>query len=263
MTRGTGSYTPHLKIERASRPGAPWVVFSNSLAADLSMWDGQVETLRQAFNILRYDNRGHGGSATAPLPCTLDDLVDDALAAMDTAGIEQADFVGISLGGMVGLGLALRAPHRLKRLLCCGARADMPAAAIAIWDQRIAAVRRDGLDAVADDTIGRWLAPAFRARFPDRVARVRRMICATSVAGYAGCVEAIKSLAYLERLSAIGVPTLYATGELDPSATPDLVRDMAARTPGAAVEIIAGAAHLPNIDSAAAFDALLRRHLGS
>ncbi|HEV7873673.1 MAG TPA: alpha/beta fold hydrolase, partial [Enterovirga sp.] len=104
----------------------PWLVLSNSLAADHTMWDPQIPLLTKRYRVLRYDTRGHGRSDAPPAPYSFDDLVGDVRAVMDHYRVERAAYMGLSLGGMTGLGLALAHPDRLSALVCCDARADNP-----------------------------------------------------------------------------------------------------------------------------------------
>ena len=90
--------------------GAPWLILSNSLATDLTMWDEQARGLGRAFRVLRYDQRGHGGSDAPAGRYPFDTLLDDALALMDALGIAKAHFAGLSMGGATALGLAERRP---------------------------------------------------------------------------------------------------------------------------------------------------------
>ncbi|HSF64737.1 MAG TPA: 3-oxoadipate enol-lactonase [Paracoccaceae bacterium] len=241
--------------------GAPWVVLSNSLGADLSMWDPQVPVLAETHRVLRYDTRGHGGSATVAAPFTMADLVADAVAVMDAHGVARADFVGLSMGGMTGLGVALAHPARLHRLVCADARADAPEAYRANWDARIARVAEGGLAAILDATLEGWLTVAFRAAHPEVVEKVRAMVLANDAAGYVGCCAALKSLDYFKDLGSIAVPTLYVCGDQDKGAAPDVMRAMAAATPGAEFVLIPDAAHVANINAPATFNAALRAFL--
>lgn len=241
--------------------GAPWVVLSNSLGASMAMWDPQVPALTATHRVLRYDTRGHGGSATVAGPFTIADLVADAVAVMDAHGVERADFVGLSMGGMTGLGLALAHPRRVRRLVCADARADAPEAFRANWDARIAKVTEGGLAAIVDTTLEGWLTADFRAAHPDVVAQVRTMVLGNDPAGYAACCAALKTLDYFKDLGRITVPTLYVCGEHDKGAAPDVMRAMAQATPGAEFVLIPDAAHVANLNAPEAFTAALRAYL--
>ena len=100
--------------------GAPWVMFSNSLATDLSMWDEQAAALKKSFRVLRYDQRGHGGTEATDGRYSFDLLVADVVGLMDALSIKRAHFVGISMGGMTGLALAQKHPGRLPPFSPCG-----------------------------------------------------------------------------------------------------------------------------------------------
>lgn len=95
----------------------PWLVFCNSLAPDLTIWDAQVVDFGNRFRILRHDRRGHGASGTPPPPYSLDDLGSDVLALMDALHIGRAHFCGLSIGGLIGQWLALNAPERFDRMV--------------------------------------------------------------------------------------------------------------------------------------------------
>ena len=96
----------HCRID--GRKDAPWLVFSNSLATNLSLWDGQIATFENSFRILRYDQRGHGGTEVPSEPCSFEQLVDDVVALLDALAIPRATFVGVSMGAVTALRLAAR-----------------------------------------------------------------------------------------------------------------------------------------------------------
>jgi 3-oxoadipate enol-lactonase len=241
---------------------APWIVLSNSLAADHTMWDAQIPLLIKRFRVLRYDTRGHGASDVPLGPYSFEDLIGDVVALMDSQGIERASFMGLSLGGMTGVGLAISHPERVSRLLCCDARVDSPAEFRKGWDDRSAIVRTKGMAGIVHATVERWLASPFRAAHPAVVARITDMILRTPTEGWLGCASAIRTIDYLGQLPRLAVETLYVVGEHDTGAPPDVMRAMAAATPGACMNVIPNAAHLPNIDAAAEFNALIGRFLG-
>lgn len=241
----------------------PWLILSNSLAADRSMWDGEVGGLANDYRLLRYDTRGHGDSTAPAGPYSFDMLAGDVVALMDHFGIASSSFVGLSLGGMTGLKLALEHPGRISQLVCCDARADVPGAAHPAWDQRCALAREQGMPAIVDDTIQRWVTEETRASSPETVAAIARMIRGTAVEGYAGCIAAIKTAAFAQRLPDLDVPTAYLVGEQDSGAPVEVMREMAALTPGGVLHIVPKAAHLPNLDDPPAFMQALRAALAN
>ena len=150
--------------EIAGRDDGPVLVLSNSLGSTGAMWDPQVPRLAERLRVVRYDHRGHGGSPVPPGPYSLDDLGADALALLDRLGLERVHWCGLSLGGMVGMWMAINAPERIDRLvLCCtSARLGPPE----MWADRAATVRAEGVEAIADAGIGRWLTEGFIEREP-------------------------------------------------------------------------------------------------
>ncbi|UPJ71860.1 alpha/beta fold hydrolase [Bradyrhizobium sp. 187] len=249
-----------IRIEGDER--LPWLVLSNSLAADYTMWDSQMKALLRRYRVLCYDTRGHGDSSAPEGPYSFDDLVGDVIALLDGFDIDKTAFMGLSLGGMTGLGLALTHPTRVSALVCCDARADAPSAFIKSWDERVAQVRAHGLQSILAETLERWLSQRFREANPDEAARIATMILKTSTVGYAGCAEALKRLAYLGSLDRIVHRTLFVVGSDDLGAPPSVMRDMARRVPGALYREVAGSAHLPNVDNPEGFFKAINDFLG-
>jgi 3-oxoadipate enol-lactonase len=235
-------------------PEAPWLVLSNSLGASMMMWDPQLEWLGRRYRVASYDTRGHGASGAPPGDYSFDDLVGDAIAVMDHFGIATATFMGLSLGGMTGLGLAIQHGHRIERLVCCDARADAPPPFIQSWDDRLAAIDRGGLAAVAPGTMERWFVERWRAEHPEQLERFHQAFLSTSPEGYRGCAAALKKLDYRKDLGRIQIPSLYVVGEKDMGAPPAVMREMADATPDADFALVPDAAHLPNVDNTVAFD---------
>jgi 3-oxoadipate enol-lactonase len=231
------------------------VVLSGSLGSTLDMWEPQLPALAEGFRVLRYDHPGHGGS---PLPevRTIESFARELIKLLDELGLEQVSVCGLSLGGAVGMQLALIAPDRLDRLvLCC---TSMRFATPEFWEERIAAVRSGGVAAVADVVLGRWFTP----EFPD-VRRYREMLVATSAKGYAGCCEALRAWDARGKLGAVRGPTLVVAGEDDPSTPPAQLEAIAAEIDGARLVVIARARHLANVERAAEFNNALLTHLAA
>lgn len=238
---------------------APWLILSNSLATDHRMWAPQMEDLTRHFRVLRYDKRGHGGSSAPTPPYSFEALTGDVANLMDALAIEKADFVGLSIGGMTGLGLAIHHPDRIRRLVCADARADAPEIYQKMWPANIAAAREGGMAAIAGPTTERWFTESYRndPMRADALALVRDMITATTVDGYEGCASCLTTLDYLPGLGSISCPVLYMGGVHDPAAPIDVMRDMAAATPGADFAEIPDAAHLSNMENPRAFNRAL------
>lgn len=246
-----------IDIRYALSGSGPVVMFAHALGSDLSIWDAQNSVLAGRFTVLRHDLRGHGETQATPGAYSFELLADDALALLDALKIEKASFVGISLGGMVGQALALRAPRRLEKLVLADTTAAYPPEARALWPERIRQIGAAGLEPLVAPTLERWFTAPFRAAHPETVARIGGLIRDTPPAGYLGCCHAIAGLDFGARLGRIETPTLVLVGEQDAGTPPALARALAAGIPGARLEIIPGAAHLSNIEQAETFNRLL------
>lgn len=242
--------------------GDSWIILSNSLGADLGMWDDQIDVLTTKYRVLRYDTRGHGGSDTTNGPLSFSDLTQDVIALMDALEIARADFMGLSMGGMTGLGLALHHADRINRVVCADARADAPPPFQANWDNRIAAVRAGGLAAIVEGTLTSWLTEDWRDANPARVAHLREMVLANDPDGYISCCEALRGLDYHRHLPNAEVPILYVGGEEDMGAAPTVMQAMADATPDGRYIRIPDAAHVANINRPGAFNAAISAFLG-
>jgi 3-oxoadipate enol-lactonase len=236
---------------------APVAMLSHSLASGMSMWDPQLTALQSRFRILRYDTRGHGGSEAPEAPYRLEDLVADAVALLDALAIRQVHFVGLSMGGMIGQGMALACPDRLLSLSLCSTSAWIPPEAQPAIQERIDTALKEGLQALVDGTLARWFTPGYLKTKPPEVERIRRQLLATPVAGYVGCTEAIRRLNYLEQLTRIRLSTLIIVGEDDPGTPVSASRAIHARIAGSQLVIIPSAMHLCNIERTEVFNSAL------
>ncbi len=234
--------------------GAPWIVLSNSLGSSMMMWDDQLALLGRTYRVLSYDTRGHGASDAPAGPYSFPDLAGDVLALMDHYKVDKASYMGLSLGGMTGLALALHHADRFDRIVCCDARADAPEPFVKSWDDRMAVIDEKGLGAILGGTMERWFVEAWRTAEPARLKAFETEFLKTSIAGYKGCAEALKSLNFLKDLGSIKLPMLYVCGEQDMGAPITAMKAMADATPGSSLAGIPDAAHLPNVDNAPAFN---------
>jgi 3-oxoadipate enol-lactonase len=248
-----------LRVRIDGPEGAPWLVFSNSLMTDLSLWDDQVAAFGDRYRILRYDQRGHGGSAVPPGNCSFDRLVDDFAAVLAHFDVTGATIVGVSMGGVTALGLASRHPKRAARVLLCDCQPISTPAGAAAWDERFELVRNGGMAALVEPTIARWFRPAAVQANTGAVSRVRAMIGGMTPDGFMRAGRALQDYDFRSDLAALAhraCPVACVVGAHD-GVLPDAVRAMAATCPGATFTAIADAGHLPNIEQPAAFNEAL------
>lgn len=256
----TGDLALNYRIDGDDR--APPLLMSNSLGTDLAMWSSQMALLTAHFRVIRYDTRGHGASSVPSGPYTLDQLGNDVLALLDHLQIARTHFVGLSMGGLTGLWLAIHAPQRLDRMVLANTGAKIGAPEM--WNSRIDALRDRGdqglPDAITDTVVERWFTPRHRERVPAGVAPIRQMLTETTGAGYAANCAAIRDADLRTQLMLIRVPTLVIAGTHDPSTPPALGREIAEGIPDARyVEL--DAAHLSNLEQTGAFNAAVLRFL--
>jgi 3-oxoadipate enol-lactonase len=246
----------HIVIE--GRDDGPWLTCLHALASNLSLWDEQAGLLGKDFRLLRISARGHGRSTADKPASSVDDLAADVVAVWDALGIRRSHVLGLSLGGMTGIGLALNHPDRVGRLVAADCRSDAPPFFVEMWTKRQQTLRAEGMAAVAEATLPIWFSEKTRSERPDVVEKARRMILGTSEPGYVGASTALQRLDYKRRLGGIRCPTLFLTGAKD-GVHPKEMREMAALVPGAEFVEIPDAAHIANMEQPERFtEAVLR-----
>jgi len=225
-------------------PGAPALLLMHSLGSSLHIWDAQAKALASGLRVVRFDLRGHGLSQTGAGPCTLDDLAGDALGVLDALGIARAHVAGVSIGGMIAQAVAARAPDRVASLILCDTALAIPPPEM--WRTRAATVRAEGIAAIADATLARWVSPAYLASPAGRGLRAMLLRCDRE--GYAAAAEVLASADLSRTTPGLRVPALVIAGEHDPStpiAAAEALRDA---IPGARLAVIAGAFHVPQLE---------------
>jgi 3-oxoadipate enol-lactonase len=225
------------------------VVLCGSLGSTSAMWEQQLPAL-DGRRVVTVEHPGHGAGPVTDVQ----DVGDLVARVLDAAGDDTFSFVGLSLGGAIGMRLALDAPDRLERLVlaCTAARFGEPEG----WHERAATVREHGLEAIADAVLGRWFTPGF-----GDVGRFRAMFLSVDPEGYARCCEALARWDVRDGLAAITAPTLVVAADGDPSTPPSVVEAVAAGIPGARFAVFANGAHLVNVERPAEFNQLLEEHL--
>lgn len=248
----------HYQIE--GPPSGPVLLFSNSLGTDLSMWDRQVLAFNQHFCILRYDARGQGATEVPDGDYSIQQMAGDVAGLLDALSIRTASFCGLSMGGMVGMALALTYPERVEKVILCNTSPKIGTAES--WNARMNAVRGGGMQVIVDAVLERWFTPEFRASRNSAVEATRKMLLASPAAGYAGCCAAVRDMDQREAIAGIRVPTLVISGASDPVTPPADGRWVAGQIPGARYAELP-AAHLSNVEAAALFNAEVSQFLKS
>ena len=253
---------PQLRVALQGE-GQP-VVLSHALGLDSAMWDDYAAHLAaDGWQVLRYDHRGHGGSARPAGPYSMDELVDDAARAIREWGRGPVTWIGLSMGAMVGQGLAIRHPELVSKLVLANTTSRYPEAAAANWSQRIATVQAQGMAAVAEMVVERYLHADFRAARPDAADAIRQRLLRDDAAGYAASCHAVARVDWLDRLAQVRCPTLVIAGARDAGAPPAMGQAIAERIPGAVLHVIEDASHLSVLETPEEFRALTGSFLRS
>jgi 3-oxoadipate enol-lactonase len=245
------------------KEGAPWLVFSHSLACSVRMWDEEIERHKERYRVLAYDTRGHGQSAAPKGAYTLEGLADDLHALLRHLKISKAHFCGLSMGGMIGQTFALKYPGVLQTLTLCDTTSRYPAAAAPLWQERIRIAESQGLKPLVQPTLERWFTEPFRKTQAEEVKKISAQIEKTPVPGYVGCCHAIPKIDVTARLKEIKCPALVICGENDPGTPPAMAREIHENLPGSKLVLIPQAAHLSNIEQPEAFNRALAEFLSS
>lgn len=246
-----GSIRLHYR-EDGDPNGAP-IVFANSLGTDLRLWDQILPLLPKGLRIIRYDKRGHGLSDCPNGPYTMGALVRDAEQLLDLLKVRDCMFVGLSIGGMIAQGLAVKRLDQVRSLVLSNTAAKIGQPSM--WNDRIAAVNTGGMKAVEQGVLERWFSKGFHGSPEFHL--WRNMLLRTPVQGYIGCSAAISGTDFYTPTSGLRLPTLGIAGSEDGATPPDLVRETVNLIHGSKFSLIRRAGHLPCVERPEDYAALL------
>ncbi len=236
---------------------APVLVLSHALGTDLTIWDGVVALLQDRTRILTYDHRGHGASDVPAPPYAMGALIRDLERLMDHIGLKDAVVVGVSLGGLVAQGLAIKRPDLVRALVLSNtaARIGTPA----LWHRRIDEVRQTGLDSYAEGAMQRILGLRYQTH--PHHAYLHDLLTRTDPDGWTGCAAAIAGTDFYTTTASLRLPSLAIAGANDSTTPADLVRETAELIPGHRFALMRGAGHLPMVEKPAEYAAILETFL--
>ena len=241
--------------------GPETVVFAHGLAWDVSLYDAQVAALRHRFRCVRFDFRGQGGSEVTPGGYDMDTLTEDAAALIETLGVAPCHFVGLSMGGFVGLRLAARRPELIRSLALLDTSADAEAACAALRYRAMAYVTRwfgprPVLGAVMKIMLGpRFLAHPARAAERERLRA--RLLAADRVGLCRATLGVVRRRGVAAEVGKIRAPTLVLVGEKDVATAPNKARWLHAHIPGSRLVVVPEAGHTPTVEEPAQVNAAL------
>lgn len=233
------------------------VVFANSLGTDLRLWDQLIPLMPRGLRLIRYDKRGHGLSDCTPAPYSMGTLVRDTERLLDHLQVKDCVFVGLSIGGMIAQGLAVKRLDLVRAVVLSNTAAKIGQPDM--WAQRIQAVRDGGIVSLEGPILERWFSRSFRDT--DAFQAWRNMLVRQPVEGYAGCCAAISGTDFYTPTSGLRLPVLGIAGSEDGSTPPDLVRETVDLVPGSKFHLIRKAGHLPCVERPQEYAEILKTFL--
>jgi pimeloyl-ACP methyl ester carboxylesterase len=236
------------------------IVFLHAFPLNRTMWAQQEAALSRHCRVVTIDLRGHGESDAPLWHYSLDQAAEDVRALLDHMSIQQAIFVGLSMGGYILFAFYRRYAGRVKGLVLADTRAqaDTPEGKEGRF-QMAQTAYKNGSSAVADIMIPKLLSPATIRTKPEIVQRVRMMIEGNQVSGIAGDLMAMAERPdSIPLLKQISCPTQIIVGESDQATPLSDAKLMADQIPGAHLAVIPGAAHLANLEQPELFTQIVR-----
>jgi pimeloyl-ACP methyl ester carboxylesterase len=250
----------HAVYVPAAEPTDKTIILVNSLMTNYKMWRHVWDRLAKSYNVIMYDQRGHGGSFTPKSKCKLEDLADDVPKVLSHFSIQKAHAViGVSQGGATTLNVALKYPDIAEKFVACDTQAKSPEANTKAWDDRIELARKEGMGKLAEATIPRWFANDSLDQERDGQ-WLFDGVSSTTVEGFASSAGALQGYDLLSSglIDALAKRTenqvLLVAGEYDgalPKGLQGLADEVNAKKEGTVqVEIVQGGGHLPMVNRA-------------
>lgn len=236
--------------------GAPLIVLGPSLGTSTILWEDVVPALAADHRVTAWDLPGHGASVATADAFTVAELADAVAEGISDLGQGRPIlYAGVSLGGAVGLTLALRHPALVSRaaIIASGAMLGEPAG----WHDRAAQVRAQSTSSVLIQSAQRWFAPDSIARRPELSGRLLHALQDADDESYARCCEALGGYDVRAELGRITAPVLAVWGSFDQVAPEPKAVEIADGVADGRVVEIADAAHLPPAEQPDAVAALL------
>ncbi|CAK7223155.1 hypothetical protein SCUCBS95973_005082 [Sporothrix curviconia] len=268
-------------------PARPVIVLSSSLAASTELWDAFTAAFAPTHTIVRYDARFHGRSPLSSTSDydyktghTIDDLADDVIVVLDTLGIgaqHAPAFVGLSIGGGVGVSLAARYPDRFGSFVIVGTRSHAAPGDAARMAERAAFYKTHGARAQAEQSVVRWFGTTWPSASPANAAKAKHVadiVEQTPLEGFVASAAALNRMDLREQAAAIGkrqrqspsategnrnnkTNVLFVVGADDGALVVAESKQLAAAA-GSPLEVVAECGHIVNVQQPARFHELVR-----
>ena len=234
------------------------IMMAHAMGTSSQIWDLQIDALSDRYHILRYDWRGHGQTDAPCGPYTLDQFVEDAVGTMDALKLKQVHWVGISTGGMIGQGVAIKYHKRLSSLTLCNTTSQSNPWYRNWVAERQAVVKKSGMVPVWEMTKRLWFTDDFVEAESSDYSVVKDVFIATPVKGYLGGTSAVADLNYLDLLDRVDIPTRIIAAGDDPVTPIEKSEDIHQKIKKSKLFIMDGQRHFSNVESPYKFNNLLR-----
>lgn len=247
-----------LNYQTFGNQSKPALVFSNSLGANYTMWQAQIDALQDEFYLICYDTRGHGASNTPKGEWQIADLADDVLGLLSHLNISKANFCGVSMGGLLGQYLAIYHGDTFGHIIVSNTAAKIGQSQA--WLDRIALIKDKGLQPIAETAARRWFTDEFIQDNPSLIDKLSQELAVGSSDGYAKCCAILANTDLRTDIAKATVPMLVVAGEHDPVTTVADGKYIVNTVPQAQLATI-DASHIANIEQADDFNRLVRQFL--
>jgi 3-oxoadipate enol-lactonase len=267
-----------LSYDLSGPSSAPVVLLANSLCAPYRAWDNVTKALHDnGFQVLRFDQPGHGASTTtAALDTTMESIADDVYALIQSLKIAKLhSWIGVSMGAAVSFYFVTKYPGVVQKLIVCDTISSSTGTS-GVFGPRVAAAREAGsMNEAVEQTLQRWVGDAWLAANPEETRQLRAIMRQTTVDGFAACCNALMSDTFDSRplFEKVGVSVddaLLVVGEKDANLPQTMAEmrdrvqagfDSAGKKRSIKLEIIENAGHVCFVDGFENFCSLVTNFL--
>lgn len=245
--------------------GAPTIIFIHGFPLNKSMWNKQVNALKDNYRVIAYDIRGHGNTEVGTLDFSIDLFVKDLISFMDALKIEKTILCGLSMGGYIALNAIENYAERFSALILSDTNctADAPEAKEKRM-KTIENIKANGVEKLADDLLPNLFAPESFKTNPKEIAAVKEMIVTTTIPSLTKSLHALANRKETcSKLSGIKVPVLILVGEVDKITPPEAAKAMQEKIKDASLQIIPQAGHLSNMENPTEYNSQLMKFIGN
>lgn len=249
----------------ADRPDAPVVVFGHGLLFSGWMFSHQIEALKDEYRCVTIDWRSQGESPAAREGHDMDTLTLDLVALLDQLGLDAVHYVGLSMGGYVGMRFAARYPDRVLSLVLLDTDAGPEDAEVRGRYRLLASIYRlTGPGPLRKQVVPIMFGPTFRED-PAGQAVIEQWLTMLKQNSKAGMRRAVlgvtERLPVTDEIGGISARTLVAVGADDVATVPARSEEIAAAIDGAKLEIVPDAGHSSTVEQPEVLTRLIREHL--